>query len=782
MRSQCPGCGTLYKITQEHLGRQTRCKRCGHNFVIKAVTSETPQPAAQPRDDSQPPSSFNQGDSVRVTTDEKREVGASPSHGTSSPESNDSGLSPETKTQQNSGLHQQFDGVVPPVLEQGVVQSLSNRTFFKWFIAVNAGVMITAMILLQNVAWPLLITIIGFAGSFISLFFSKRLAMKVHRIKAINPQRFKNDAERNVYEMVQDLARSAGLPKAPDVAIYKSPDINAFATGASQDDSLVAFSSALMKKLSLNEIKAVAAHEVAHIANHDMLGTVLIQGVINTIALLVTIPFKIVQFIHIATSDEDDVISTLNVWLLKLLSFLAHITVMAIGTLCSLAFSRKREYRADHMAALMVGPENMISALTRLKEDDVAVPVSQAEFAAFKVSGKVSIAELFSTHPEMDKRIEALRNPPPMAQAHSDLQSSSCVGQATQPEQEAAAPEIKMNMQSQCPSCGALYHIVREHLGQNLQCQNCGDNFVIETVSNGSSREPRAQPQSNPQPQTQPFVAQFSQMIQVTCQRCGTVNQMPTGVVCNCGRCGQPLPVSAPSGQFWPAQVSLQTMGQSQPTAWAQSSVTSKFAFGQILTSSFSILVTKPVVFWGLAIMAGLPQAFLLVKNSGAIEAARLAGEEDVLLMSIVGILDVIMGMFMEACAVYTVFKVLRHQVVTLEEAYNFSKARMLSLFGASILVGLSVGLGTVAFIIPGVILMVLLAMTIPACAFESLGILDSMKRSVELTKGYRLPIFGLYLITGISSAALALLFLINNQDKPCFRRWNGIGSVLNAT
>ena len=315
----------------------------------------------------------------------------------------------ETMIVTAQALHKPVDMTHMPNFNSGKFTHLSNNTFIKWFVGVNIGVMVTAMIIFQSFLGPLVIMLIGFAGSFISLFISKFMAMKVHNIEAISTENFHNENEKLIYEMIKKLADKAGLPCTPAVGIYQSPDMNAFATGASQKDSLVAFSSALIEQLPYQEVEAIAAHEISHIANRDMLGMVLIQGAINTLIYIVTIPLRLAQVFYLTTSNEDDNGAVLIAWGLKAFELVAHIVIMAIGTLFSLAFSRKREYRADNMAAMLVGAEPMIAALTKLKGDEKSAPIAQADFAAFKVSGKISWAEIFSTHPEMDKRIDALK-------------------------------------------------------------------------------------------------------------------------------------------------------------------------------------------------------------------------------------------------------------------------------------------------------------------------------------------------------------------------------------
>lgn len=356
--------------------------------------------------------------------------------------------------------------------------------------------------------------------------------------------------------------------------------------------------------------------------------------------------------------------------------------------------------------------------------------------------------------------IEAVLNeiPPPAAQPQSDPQPPSYTGQTALPEKDpAAVPEREAAIQSQCPDCGMLYHISQEHLGQNLQCQNCGHSFVIEAVGNGGPK-PTSQPQSasQTQPQAPPPVDQALPMAQVTCQHCGTVNQMPPGSVCNCGRCGQPLSKSALSSQPWSAQAAPKAAAKPKTTvARTQYADTSQFVMGQILKSTFSILFKTPVIFLGLGILACIPSAFLLIKNGGKI-LDDSAGQ------AILIFTDIASYMIVQVMAAYAVFKILRQEQITIEEAHDFSRVRMGTIVMAAFLVSLIIGLGLAGFVVPGLILAVLLTVAMPVCAVERLSVMDSIKRSVELTKGYRLQIGGLYLINALLMAIgfLAVMFI----------------------
>lgn len=158
---------------------------------------------------------------------------------------------------------------------------LSNATFLKWFVAVNLGVVLTAVWFVPGLIW--VFPIVGVGGAFVSLLLSKWLAMRAHHIEVINPASFKSPVEETLYHTVAELAGLAGLKAVPEVGIYDSPDMNAFATGASRDASLIAFSSALLAQLPPDQIRAVAAHEIGHVANRDMLAMVALQGLVNSI-------------------------------------------------------------------------------------------------------------------------------------------------------------------------------------------------------------------------------------------------------------------------------------------------------------------------------------------------------------------------------------------------------------------------------------------------------------------------------------------------------------------
>ena len=244
--------------------------------------------------------------------------------------------------------------------------------------------------------------VIGFGGSFISLAISKWMAkrsMGVHVIE--NPT---HPQERWLLETVARQAEQAGIGM-PEVGIFQSDAPNAFATGMSKNNSLVAVSTGLMNQMTTNETEAVLAHEVSHIANGDMVTMGLIQGVVNTFVIFLS---RIIGFF------VDRVIFKVERGFgpgYYIVSFLAQIVLSVFATMIVMWFSRKREFRADEGGAELAGRENMAAALRRLQGD--TADDLPGEFAAFGISGgrPTGIRALFMSHPPLEDRIAALERP-----------------------------------------------------------------------------------------------------------------------------------------------------------------------------------------------------------------------------------------------------------------------------------------------------------------------------------------------------------------------------------
>jgi heat shock protein HtpX len=245
----------------------------------------------------------------------------------------------------------------------------------------------------------------GMGGGFISLFLSKFIAKWSMGVVTIDPRNATRE-ERYLIEIIHNLARQAGLTTMPEVGIYRSPELNAFATGPTRNNSLVAVSSGLLTNLNRDEIEAVLGHEVSHVANGDMVTMTLVQGVVNSFAMFLS---RIIAYgISVAMSRDNDR-NEISYFTYSALTFVCDILFTLLGSILVAAYSRWREYRADHGGARLAGREKMIAALRRLQlgsglEDDRAPAL-----AAFKISRHPAWLEIFSTHPPIEKRIARLQ-------------------------------------------------------------------------------------------------------------------------------------------------------------------------------------------------------------------------------------------------------------------------------------------------------------------------------------------------------------------------------------
>jgi len=252
----------------------------------------------------------------------------------------------------------------------------------------------------------------GMAGAFISLMLSRVMAKMMMGVQVVDPST--NDPElQNLLQTVHHLARSAGLTTMPEVGIYDSPELNAFATGPSRSRALVAVSTGLLGRMSPDEREGVLGHEITHIANGDMVTMTLIQGVINAFVMFLArvLAFAISQAMR--NRDEDD--RGGSPFLQYILVFVFEIFFSILGTIVVAWFSRYREYRADAGGARLAGREKMIGALQALKRayespiGDDAHP-APASIQAFQIAANKNrgFRELFSSHPPLDERIAAL--------------------------------------------------------------------------------------------------------------------------------------------------------------------------------------------------------------------------------------------------------------------------------------------------------------------------------------------------------------------------------------
>mgnify|MGYP003334071712 FL=1 len=245
-------------------------------------------------------------------------------------------------------------------------------------------------------------SVMGFGGAFISLAISKWSAKQMSGAVTIhNP---KTPDEIWLIDIVKKQSQKVGI-QMPEVAIFDSPVVNAFATGMSRDSSLVAVSSGLLNMMTKDEAEAVIGHEMSHIANGDMVTLTLIQGVVNTFVLF---------FSRVIGYTVDKVVFKTKEGTGPAFFITMIISELLLGVLASIVvmwFSRQREYRADFGGGQLAGKQKMIAALQRLKvqyESSSALPKS---IAAFGISGEqgMGLRELFSTHPSLDDRIARLQ-------------------------------------------------------------------------------------------------------------------------------------------------------------------------------------------------------------------------------------------------------------------------------------------------------------------------------------------------------------------------------------
>lgn len=245
--------------------------------------------------------------------------------------------------------------------------------------------------------------VFGFAGSFVSLFLSKWMALQMTGAEVIDPQHPRNQAEAWLVQTVHRLADKAGIGH-PDVAIYPDPAPNAFATGWNRNNALVAVSTGLLENMTQDEIEAVLAHEVAHIANGDMITMALLQGVVNTFVIFFA---RIVGYFvdKMIFRNEDDA-PGIGFYIT---SFIFEILFGILASTIVMWYSRKREFRADAGGAYLAGRDKMIAALKRLMTIHEPAHLPE-QLAAFGINESVGerIMGLFASHPPLEKRIEYL--------------------------------------------------------------------------------------------------------------------------------------------------------------------------------------------------------------------------------------------------------------------------------------------------------------------------------------------------------------------------------------
>jgi len=251
----------------------------------------------------------------------------------------------------------------------------------------------------------------GMGGAFISLWMSKWVAKRFMGVQIVPPNT-QNERGRWLVQTVHQYAKKAELSKMPEVGFYESPEVNAFATGPSRSNSLVAVSTGLLNRMSREEAEGVIGHEVAHIANGDMVTSTLLTGVMNAFVMFLA---RIIAFgIDMAMRRGNDRGGGLGFFGYYIVVMVIQSILMIPAMMVINKFSRWREFHADEGGAALAGKEKMIAALERLQAtfnvQDEAIAEVQGSMAAMKISGRPSkLAQLFSTHPPLEERIARLR-------------------------------------------------------------------------------------------------------------------------------------------------------------------------------------------------------------------------------------------------------------------------------------------------------------------------------------------------------------------------------------
>ncbi|VFP84129.1 Protease HtpX [Candidatus Erwinia haradaeae] len=286
------------------------------------------------------------------------------------------------------------------------------------FLLTNLGVMVVFGVILSLtgiqsssvVGLMIMAGLFGFGGAFVSLWMSKWMALRSVSGDIIT--KASNATEHWLMETITQQSKKVGI-STPQIAIYHALDMNAFATGARRNSSLVAVSTGLLQNMTREEAEAVLAHEISHIANGDMVTMTLIQGIVNTFVIFISrILAQVVSgMLSNDHEEEEEEHTNGHPMVYFMVSMLLELIFGMIASMITMWFSRHREFDADAGAAHLVGREKMIAALERLKTS--CAPEEAGSMMALCINGKSTwISEIFMSHPPLDKRINALRHTP----------------------------------------------------------------------------------------------------------------------------------------------------------------------------------------------------------------------------------------------------------------------------------------------------------------------------------------------------------------------------------
>ena len=252
--------------------------------------------------------------------------------------------------------------------------------------------------------FPLLI-LFAFGSPFVSLMMSKATVKRAYNIRMIGESGARTEKEKLVIDTITLFSQKLGLQKLPEIGVYPSNDINAFATGASKNSAMVAVSQGLLNSMNETEIIGVLAHEMSHVVNGDMLTSSILEGFVSAFGLIATLPFLMGG----NNNRGRRAASSMATY------YIVRNVANVFGKIVSSAYSRRREFAADKLAAEITEPAYMKSALLRLQEISegrVSLQDSDREFASFKITNNFSMGNIFgnifASHPSLEKRIAAI--------------------------------------------------------------------------------------------------------------------------------------------------------------------------------------------------------------------------------------------------------------------------------------------------------------------------------------------------------------------------------------
>lgn len=247
----------------------------------------------------------------------------------------------------------------------------------------------------------------GMGGAFISLALSRVMAKWMMGVKVIDPNTPERE-EKQLLETVHRLSLKAGLTVMPQVGLYRSNEVNAFATGPTKSKSLIAVSTGLLSRMGQKELEGVIGHEISHVANGDMVTMTLLQGVVNAFVMFLA---RVLAYAVSGLGRNRQESSGISMSYIMFV-YLFEVVFMILGSLVVASYSRFREYRADAGGARLAGKEAMISSLKTLRVlQEIKDPKENPAMAAFKIShrGRKGLLSLFATHPPLEARIERLQ-------------------------------------------------------------------------------------------------------------------------------------------------------------------------------------------------------------------------------------------------------------------------------------------------------------------------------------------------------------------------------------